>query len=102
MVRTVWQVDKGTVAPRLITAYLFRDFMIREHDCVVLTHDLPDESLQTGDVGTVVHIHAEGKAYEVEFVTLTGQTVVVATMLASQLRPVNRRDVTHVRELASI
>ena len=74
--------------------------MIREHDCVVLTGDLPDEALQAGDVGTVVHIHREGEAYEVEFVTLTGQTVAVATVLASQLRPVNRRDVTHVRELA--
>jgi len=47
-----------------------------------------------------VHIHREGEAYEVEFITLTGQTVAVATVLASQLRPVNRRDVTHVRELA--
>ena len=32
---------------------------------------------------------------------LTGQTVAVATVLASQLRPVSRRDVTHVRELAT-
>ena len=75
--------------------------MINEHDCVVLTCDLPDEALQAGDVGTVVHIHREGAAYEVEFVTLTGQTVAVATALASQLRPVSRRDVSHVRELAA-
>ena len=40
-------------------------------------------------------------AYEVEFVTLTGQTVAVATVLPSQLRPVNGRDLTHVRELAA-
>jgi hypothetical protein len=75
--------------------------MIKEHDCVVLTSDLPDEGLQAGDVGTVVHIHRNAAAYEVEFITLTGQTVAVATVLPSQLRPVGRRDITHVRELAA-
>ncbi len=47
--------------------------MIREHEGIVLTQDLPDEGLQAGDVGTVVHIHQEGAAYEVEFITLVGQ-----------------------------
>ena len=75
--------------------------MIKEHECVVLTSDLPDERLQAGDVGTVVHIHRDGAAYEVEFVTLAGQTIAVATVLASQLRPVSKRDVSHVREMAS-
>jgi len=74
--------------------------MIKEHDCVVLTSDLPEERLQAGDVGTVIHIHRIGAAYEVEFITLTGQTVAVATVLADQLRPVGQRDITHVRELA--
>ena len=32
--------------------------------------------------------------------TLTGQTVAVTTVLPSQLRPVSKRDVLHVRELA--
>lgn len=31
---------------------------IKEHDCIVLTADLPDEGLKAGDVGTVVHIHS--------------------------------------------
>ena len=74
--------------------------MIKEHDCIVLTQDLPDEGLQTGDVGTVVHIHPDAAAYEVEFVTLTGQTVAVATVLPCQLRPVSQHDLLHVRELA--
>jgi Domain of unknown function (DUF4926) len=73
--------------------------MIKEHDCVVLTSDIPDEGLQAGDVGTVVHIHRDDAAYEVEFLTLTGQTVAVATVLSSQLRPISRRDISHVREL---
>ncbi len=74
--------------------------MINEHDCVVLTCAIPEGGLEAGDVGTVVHVHGEGAAYEVEFTTLTGQTVAVVTVLASQLRTVSRRDVAHVRELA--
>jgi len=60
--------------------------MINEHDCVVLLQDLPEERLQAGDVGTVVHVHRGGEGYEVEFMTLTGQTVAVATVLASENR----------------
>jgi hypothetical protein len=73
---------------------------IREHDCIVLTADLPGDALEAGDVGTVVHVHPGGDGYEVEFMTLTGETVAVATVLPTQLRPVGKRDVTHVRELA--
>jgi hypothetical protein len=72
---------------------------IKEHDCVVLTKNLPEESLEAGDVGTVVHIHKGGAAYEVEFATLAGKTVAVTTVEASDLRPVGKRDISHVREL---
>ena len=72
---------------------------IKEHDCVVLTADLPGEELQAGDVGTVIHIHKGGAAYEVEFTTLDGRTLTVATVNKRQLRPVSNRDVAHVREL---
>ena len=75
--------------------------MIKEHDCIVLTQDLPDDGLQAGDVGTVVHVHRDAAAYEVEFMTLTCETVAVATVLPFQLRPIRQRDVTHVRELAA-
>jgi len=73
---------------------------IKEHDCVVLTHDLPAENLQAGDVGAVVHTHKGGIAYEVEFTTFTGRTVTVATVEASHLRPVGRHDIAHARKLA--
>jgi hypothetical protein len=75
---------------------------INEHDCVVLTADLPGESLETGDVGTVVHIHKGGAAYEVEFTTLDGCTLTVATVESKNLRPVSGRDVAHVRELQPV
>jgi len=75
--------------------------MIREHDCVVLTEDIPNEGLQAGDIGTVVHIHQAGAGYEVEFMTLAGETVAIATLIAAQVRPITKRDIAHVRELQS-
>lgn len=75
--------------------------MIKEHDCVVLTVDLAEEGLKAGDIGTAVHIHQGGAGYEVEFMTLAGETLAVATLLSSQIRPIARRDVAHVRELAA-
>jgi Domain of unknown function (DUF4926) len=74
---------------------------ITEHDCVVLTADLPGERLKAGDVGTVVHIHNGGTAYEVEFMTFAGNTIALATVDAAALRPVGERDLSHVRELQS-
>jgi hypothetical protein len=75
---------------------------IKEHDCVVLTADLSGEGLKAGDVGTVVHIHKDAAAYEVEFTTLDGRTLTVATVENKKLRPVSRRDVAHVRELQAV
>ena len=75
--------------------------MIEEHDCVVLTKNLPEEGLEAGDIGTVVHIHKGGEGYEVEFVTLAGETVAIVTLLPTQLRAFTRRDLAHARELQS-
>ena len=71
--------------------------MIKEHDRIVLTCDLPEDGLKAGDVGTVVHVHRPGEAFEVEFLALGGDTVAVAAVTASQLRSVTNRDVTHAR-----
>jgi hypothetical protein len=73
--------------------------MIKEHDIVVLMQDLPEDRLQAGDVGTVVHMHQDGAGYTVEFMTLAGQTIAVTTVMAAQVRSVTSRDVVHVREL---
>jgi len=72
--------------------------MIKEHERVVLTTSAPEEGLESGDVGTVVHIYSDGLAYEVEFTMLDGRTAVVATLEASQVRPVGRCEITHARE----
>lgn len=74
---------------------------IKEHECVVLTCDRPAEKLEAGDVGTVIHVHPGATAYEVEFSTLTGDTIAVATIPSSHLRPISHRDITHVREVSA-
>jgi hypothetical protein len=71
--------------------------MIKEHDSIVLTSDIPAQGLRAGDVGTVVHIHRNGEAYEPEFATFTGQTVAIATVLHSRCRSVGRDDISHLR-----
>ncbi len=73
--------------------------MIKEHERVVLKKGIPEEGLKTGDVGTVVHIYKKGEAFEVEFLTLHGETVAIATLNASQVRPVLKREITHARLL---
>lgn len=74
--------------------------MIRELDSVVLTTDLPEHGLAAGDIGTVVMVHDGARGYEVEFVTLTGETIAVASLLSSQVRPIARREIAHVRTVA--
>lgn len=59
--------------------------MIKEHDRIVLTSDLPGEGLK------------EGKAFEVEFLTLDGKTAGIATVPSSQVRSVSSQDITHAR-----
>ena len=74
--------------------------MIKEHDRIVLSKNLPTEGLLAGDFGTVVHIDNKGEAFEVEFMTLGGETVTVVTLPSSQIRAVGKRDIAHARKLA--
>lgn len=107
-VRTVWMADAHWRPPRLVTAYPLRPpsvreleiAMIEEHSRVVLTEDVPAEKLVAGDVGVVVHVHAGGQAYLVEFMTYDGQTVAVIPLEASQVRPIAEGDLTHARKVA--
>ena len=63
--------------------------MIRELDSVILTVDLPEHGLKKGDVGTVVMMH-HGAGYEVEFITLTGETIAVVSLAENQVRTAGR------------
>lgn len=75
--------------------------MIRELERVVLTASVPEKGLEIGDVGTVVHAYADGRAFEVEFTTLEGKTAAVVTVDSTSVRPVGDREITHARELAA-
>ena len=74
--------------------------MIQELDTVVLDVDLPEYHLEKGDIGTVVLIHQNQKGYEVEFITLEGETLVVISLFPSQIRTVQKREIPHVRLVA--
>ena len=71
--------------------------MIREHDVVVLTCDLPEHGLVRGDMGTVVHIHPEAVAYGIEFMTLDGETLAVVSLAKDQVRTVAPGEIRHAR-----
>lgn len=73
--------------------------MIKEHDRVVLKEEVPYQGLKSGDVGTVIHVHKKGEAFEVEFLTLQGETVAIATLEVAQIRSVQKREITHARLL---
>ena len=73
--------------------------MFDEHTQVVLKSPLPTLGLEPGDVGVVVHTYGEGAAYEVEFLSLDGNTVGVATVEAADLRRASGRAVLREREL---
>ena len=76
--------------------------ILRELDRAALRQDLPAYGLIAGDVGTIVFVHADGEAYEVEFMTADGHTVAVETLLAEQVEPVSGRYILHARKHASV
>jgi hypothetical protein len=67
--------------------------MIAELDQVILTTDLPEYSLQAGDIGTVVLVHSENYGYEVELITLAGKTVAIVSLLSSQVRTIGDKEI---------
>ncbi len=73
--------------------------MIAEQALAALSKDIPEWGLHAGDVGTIVHVHARGEAYEVEFIDVRGETVAVLTIKAEYLREVGRdeRPIPHLK-----
>jgi hypothetical protein len=76
--------------------------ILRELDRAALRVDMPAHGLIAGDVGTVVFVHADGAAYEVESMTADGETVAVESLLAEQVEPVAGAHILHVRKHASV
>lgn len=72
--------------------------MLSELDAAVLTVDLPEYGLSVGDLGTVVLVHGN-EGYEVEFMTLEGETLAVVSLRSDQLRAIEPREIAHARAL---
>ncbi|MDE0146011.1 MAG: DUF4926 domain-containing protein [Nitrospira sp.] len=78
--------------------------MFKEHEQIVLTAEVfgdDGEELKPGDVGTIIHAHPDKEAFMVEFMSLDGGTVAIATVLPAQVRPVTGADLTHARTVTA-
>ena len=51
-------------------------------------------------MGTVVMVYKDGEAFEVEFMTLDGDTFALETLMAADLRPARGIEIAHAREVA--
>lgn len=75
--------------------------MFEELDVIVLNKRIEKYNLKKGDLGTIVHIHEKDRAFEVEFVTAQGKTLAVLTLTSSDIRPIERNEILHVRPFAT-
>lgn len=73
---------------------------IQELDLVALRRDLAPLGLLVGDIGTVVAIHEGGRAFEVEFMAASGQTLAVETLDADSVEPFSGEQILHARPLS--
>jgi hypothetical protein len=72
---------------------------IAEHQRAVLATDVPEKGLVAGDAGTVISVHhsEDGErpaGYTLEFFSLSGETIALATVCAGAARPAGATDVT--------
>lgn len=67
-----------------------------ELDQVLLSKDLPEHGLRTGDLGTVVMVY-EPDGIEVEFVRVSGKTQALVTLRVDDVRSVGEEDLVTMR-----
>ena len=53
-----------------------------------------------GTSGRSSWVHGDGAGFEVEFVTLDGETYAVTTLSADDVRPIERNEIAHARVVA--
>lgn len=75
---------------------------MKELDTVILLRDLTQYGLVRGHVGTVVNLHANGAAFEVEFITPSGRTIAVVTLELGDVREPVGDEVLHARRATSV
>ena len=75
--------------------------MLKELDSIVLTEDVPTHGLKPGDVGTIALVHGD-LGYEVEFVSLKGETLAVVSLTSRQVRPLGDREIAQARTVEAV
>ena len=75
---------------------------MKELDTVVLNHDIKDNGLKKGDMGAVVQVYEDGKAYEVEFVIAAGQTIALLTLTSADIRQMAKNEMLHARPVVAV
>jgi hypothetical protein len=70
----------------------------KELECVVLTRDLPEFSLVSGNIGVVVLVYPQD-AVEVEFMDREGDTVALLTILDQDVRVASDKDLKEAVEI---
>ncbi|WP_373498408.1 DUF4926 domain-containing protein [Desulfococcus sp.] len=73
--------------------------MIKELDTVVLTRDITEYGLKTGDIGAIVNACKDGNGFETEFIAGNGGTIAVVTLMARDIRLMKESEILHVRKL---
>ena len=71
---------------------------IKPLDVVALTQDVPEHNLKRGEVGTVIEILSNGKAFEVEFSDDNGQMYKCLSFSASQLKVLYQKPISESKQ----
>jgi len=72
---------------------------MKELERVALTEDLSEHGLKIGDIGMILHIYADHKGYEVEFVTLNGELIALVSVYPSQIRQLEQDEIASARRV---
>ncbi|MBP0029831.1 DUF4926 domain-containing protein [Roseofilum sp. Guam] len=59
--------------------------MFQELDVVTLNHDFEEHGLKKNSKGTIVHCYADEQAFEVEFLSESGETLALLTLAKSDI-----------------
>ncbi|HYX28181.1 MAG TPA: DUF4926 domain-containing protein [Pyrinomonadaceae bacterium] len=73
---------------------------------MALKEDLPERSLRRGDVATIVETHQvkpdQETGYTLEVFNALGETIAIVTVRESQIEPLERDEILHVRRLDEV
>ena len=75
---------------------------MKELERVALTEDLPEHGLKISDIGMILHIYADHKGYEVEFITLSGDLIALVSVYPSQIRQLEQDEIASARRVKTV